>query len=282
MGDKCDTYVHPTYGVGKCVSTARCPNNLYISNLCENHPNDVKCCFSTPTEDCKTYKHPLYGSGKCVKVGECSSTNQLSLRGYCDGFASDYTCCFDKTTPPPAITPLRSCGLSETKGKGVCVKSNLCPNSNIASASASSPCELSKDEVCCYSLQDNLDYYEFRGVWVATVANIDFPTKRTLTTDQQKAELIKILDTAQSIGLNAIVFQVRPAGDALYKSNYEPWSIYLTGTQGKAPNPEWDPLAFMVEEGHKRNIDIHGKLQKVFRLLEFIIFSYFGGLFQPG
>jgi uncharacterized lipoprotein YddW (UPF0748 family) len=98
---------------------------------------------------------------------------------------------------------------------------------------------------------------EFRGVWVATVANIDWPTKPGLSTAQQQAELVKIFDTAASLNLNAIIFQVRPSADALYDSKFEPWSEYLTGRQGRAPQPGWDPLAFAVEEAHKRGMELH-------------------------
>ena len=98
---------------------------------------------------------------------------------------------------------------------------------------------------------------EFRAVWVATVDNIDWPSKRTLGTDEQKAELITLLDRAASTGLNAVIFQVRPAGDALYESSIEPWSEYLTGRQGKAPSPLWDPLAFAVKEAHARGLELH-------------------------
>src|SRR5687767_5056457 len=83
---------------------------------------------------------------------------------------------------------------------------------------------------------------EFRAAWVATVANIDWPSKAGLTTDQQKAEIIAILDKAKAINLNALVWQVRPVTDALYESKLEPWSEYLTGIQGNAPDPYYDPL----------------------------------------
>src|ERR1700753_3035019 len=92
---------------------------------------------------------------------------------------------------------------------------------------------------------------EFRGVWVATVANIDWPSKPGLSVAQQKIELISLLSRAQQLKLNAIVFQVRPACDAMYDSKLEPWSEYLTGTMGKAPEPFYDPLAFAIEETHK-------------------------------
>jgi uncharacterized lipoprotein YddW (UPF0748 family) len=98
---------------------------------------------------------------------------------------------------------------------------------------------------------------EFRGVWVATVANIDWPSKPGLSTDQQKAELIAILDRAVQLRLNAIILQVRPGCDALYDSRLEPWSEYLTGQMGQAPEPYYDPLAFAVDEAHKRGLELH-------------------------
>jgi uncharacterized lipoprotein YddW (UPF0748 family) len=96
---------------------------------------------------------------------------------------------------------------------------------------------------------------EMRGLWIATVANIDWPSRRDLTADQQRAELIDILDRAVGAGLNTIVFHVRPAGDALYASSLEPWGIMLTGTQGTSPG--YDPLAFAVDEAHKRGLELH-------------------------
>ncbi len=98
---------------------------------------------------------------------------------------------------------------------------------------------------------------EFRGVWVATVGNIDWPSRKTLSTQEQKAELLAILDRAVQLKLNAIIFQVRPACDALYVSRIEPWSEYLTGTMGKPPEPFYDPLAFAIEEAHKRGLELH-------------------------
>lgn len=98
---------------------------------------------------------------------------------------------------------------------------------------------------------------EFRAAWVATVANIDWPSKKGLSTAEQKTELLAILDRAQQLKLNAIIFQVRPACDALYASAIEPWSEYLSGTMGQPPAPYYDPLAFAVEEAHKRGLELH-------------------------
>jgi uncharacterized lipoprotein YddW (UPF0748 family) len=96
---------------------------------------------------------------------------------------------------------------------------------------------------------------EMRGLWIATVANIDWPSLRTLSATQQKAELIDILDRAKSAGLNTIVLQVRPAGDAVYESALEPWASLLTGAQGG--NPGYDPLAFAITEAHARGFELH-------------------------
>ncbi len=98
---------------------------------------------------------------------------------------------------------------------------------------------------------------EFRGVWVAAVDNIDWPSKKGLPPALQKAELIAILDRAAALHLNAVILQVRPSGDALYASKLEPWSEYLTGEQGQAPIPFWDPLAFAVKEAHARGLELH-------------------------
>jgi len=102
--------------------------------------------------------------------------------------------------------------------------------------------------------------YEFRAVWVATVNNIDWPSKPGLTTEQQKNEVIDILNMHSLNGMNAIIMQVRPASDAFYKSDFEPWSRYLTGTQGKAPSPFYDPLQFWIEQCHLRNMEFHAWL----------------------
>ncbi|MDY6783361.1 MAG: family 10 glycosylhydrolase [Cyanobacteriota bacterium] len=98
---------------------------------------------------------------------------------------------------------------------------------------------------------------EFRGIWVATVWNVDWPSRRGLSTQQQQQELLQIIQKAADINLNAVILQVRAEGDAFYASQYEPWSHWITGVQGRAPNPYWDPLQFAVEECHKRNLELH-------------------------
>jgi uncharacterized lipoprotein YddW (UPF0748 family) len=96
---------------------------------------------------------------------------------------------------------------------------------------------------------------EFRGVWVATVANIDWPSRRGLSAGEQKRELVAMFDRFKELNFNAVILQVRPMCDALYKSDLEPWSEYLTGEQGK--DPGYDPLAFAVAEAHKRGLELH-------------------------
>ena len=96
----------------------------------------------------------------------------------------------------------------------------------------------------------------FRATWISTVANIDFPTKAAIGNyAQQKQDMINMLDAFQEMHLNAIVFQVRPTADALYQSDLEPWSAWLTGKQGEAAT--YDPLEFVCTEAHKRGIDVH-------------------------
>jgi len=98
---------------------------------------------------------------------------------------------------------------------------------------------------------------EFRGVWVATVGNIDWPNQGDFNSDSQKTAFIRLLDMHQRNGLNAMVVQIRPCTDALYPSQYEPWSEWLTGVQGRPPFPYYDPLAFMIAETHKRGMVFH-------------------------
>ena len=102
--------------------------------------------------------------------------------------------------------------------------------------------------------------YEFRAVWVATVNNIDWPSKSGLSTEQQKKEVVDILDMHSKNGMNAVIMQIRPTADAFYKSELEPWSRYISGTQGKAPSPFYDPLQFWIEQCHQRNMEFHAWL----------------------
>lgn len=98
---------------------------------------------------------------------------------------------------------------------------------------------------------------EFRGVWIATVTNLDWPSRTGLTTWQQQQEMIALLNRAVAMNMNAVIFQVRPEADALYQSDIEPWSPFLSGTMGRAPEPYYDPLAFVVREAHKRGLEVH-------------------------
>jgi len=98
---------------------------------------------------------------------------------------------------------------------------------------------------------------EFRGVWIASVTNIDWPSKPGLNSEVQKQEFIKILDQHQRSGINAIILQIRPTADALYAKSIEPWSKWLTGKQGVAPFPFYDPLEFAITEAHKRGMELH-------------------------
>lgn len=98
---------------------------------------------------------------------------------------------------------------------------------------------------------------EFRAAWVATVANINWPSKPGLSTSDQQREALELLDYLEEHNFNAVVFQVRPQADALYKSDIEPWSYYLTGEQGKAPDPYYDPLKFWINAAHERGLELH-------------------------
>jgi len=109
----------------------------------------------------------------------------------------------------------------------------------------------------CIGHLDAQPKYEFRAAWVATVDNIDWPTKGNYNTQSQKQEFIKILDMHKRNGMNAVIVQIRPAADAFYPSPYEPWSEWLSGKQGQPPSPYYDPLAFMITETHKRGMEFH-------------------------
>lgn len=101
---------------------------------------------------------------------------------------------------------------------------------------------------------------EFRGAWIASVTNIDWPASTGRSVETLKQDLKDMLDNLKNTGLNAVFFQVRPECDALYKSNIEPWSYWLTGVQGQAPAGDFDPLQFAIEEAHKRGLELHAWL----------------------
>ena len=101
---------------------------------------------------------------------------------------------------------------------------------------------------------------EFRAVWIATVDNIDWPSKKALPVADQQREFTELLDMSQQTGLNAVVVQVRAAADAFYAKGAEPWSEWLTGQQGLAPNPFYDPMEFMIQKAHSRNFEFHAWL----------------------
>ena len=99
--------------------------------------------------------------------------------------------------------------------------------------------------------------YETRACWVSSVGNLDFPSKMGLSSAQLRKEIDEIISNCKKIGLNTIFFQVRPNGDALYRSEVFPWSKYLSGKQGVAPDQAFDPLSYFVEKAHKNNIELH-------------------------
>lgn len=99
-----------------------------------------------------------------------------------------------------------------------------------------------------------------RGVWVATVANIDYPSRQGLTADELKSEADTILDNIAAMGLNTVFFQVRPSADALYQSDIFPWSCYVSGTAGQAPDQDFDVLSYWVEAAHSRGLQLHAWL----------------------
>lgn len=98
---------------------------------------------------------------------------------------------------------------------------------------------------------------ELRAAWIATVTNLDWPSSPNLTVAQQKQELINLLDELKSDGINTVIFQVRSECDAMYSSSFDPWSYWLTGSQGTAPFPYYDPLEFAIDEAHKRGMELH-------------------------
>jgi uncharacterized lipoprotein YddW (UPF0748 family) len=112
--------------------------------------------------------------------------------------------------------------------------------------------------MCAYTtFAQNPPKRECRGAWITTVSNLDWPLSKTLTTDAQKQQLIDILDKHKAAGLNAVFLQIRTNSDAFYPSDLAPWADWLTGLQGRAPQPFYDPLAFAISEAHKRGLEFH-------------------------
>ncbi len=133
------------------------------------------------------------------------------------------------------------------------------PRNNRRSKSSGTKAETDKKTSGTY-FDGSIPKREFRAAWVATVENIDWPSNRNLNSNQQQNEFINILNKHQSIGINAVLVQVRAASDAFYARSFEPWSEWLTGQQGKSPSPNYDPMRFMIEESHARNMEFHAWL----------------------
>jgi uncharacterized lipoprotein YddW (UPF0748 family) len=109
----------------------------------------------------------------------------------------------------------------------------------------------------CHLSAQTFPKRELRAAWIATVVNIDWPSRKGLSAHEQQIEYVKMLDVLKSVGMNAVIVQVRPTADAFYPSSYEPWSEYLSGRQGRSPEPYYNPLAFMIEESRKRGLEFH-------------------------
>jgi uncharacterized lipoprotein YddW (UPF0748 family) len=101
---------------------------------------------------------------------------------------------------------------------------------------------------------------EMRGAWIASVVNIDWPSAPGLSSHRQQMEFDSLLDVLRAMGFNSVFVQIRPAGDALYETKLAPWSKYLTGQQGKSPEPYYDPLEYMIESAHQRRMEFHAWL----------------------
>ncbi|MGW5850681.1 glycoside hydrolase family 10 protein [Streptomyces sp. NPDC055254] len=124
-----------------------------------------------------------------------------------------------------------------------------------AAAGATAPASAAPAAIGAGSRRRAADAAEFRGMWIASVLNVDWPSRSGLSAGQQRAELLALLDAAVERRLNAVILQVRPAADALWPSRLEPWSQWLTGRQGA--DPGWDPLGTAVAEAHARGLELH-------------------------
>lgn len=109
----------------------------------------------------------------------------------------------------------------------------------------------------CASFAQTMPKRELRAAWIATVMNIDWPSQKGLSPQRQQEEFVRLLDTLKSVGMNAVIVQVRPVADAFYPSSFEPWSEYLSGTQGESSQPWYNPLSFMITEARRRGLEFH-------------------------
>lgn len=117
-------------------------------------------------------------------------------------------------------------------------------------------------------ISTNVDMeYEMKGIWIATVLNLDYPAVPTVSAEELRRQTDVILNNVEEWGFNAVFLQVRPCSDALYESEIFPWSIYLTGKQGRAPDDDFDPLHYWVQEAHKRNLEVHAWINP-FRIVQ--------------
>ncbi|WP_299177592.1 family 10 glycosylhydrolase [uncultured Chryseobacterium sp.] len=152
-----------------------------------------------------------------------------------------------------------SCSVQNSSGKSVS-KKTVKPTEKKISVNKDSAIA---DNIAVLPVEENFKVdlppikREFRGVWIASVANINWPSRNSLSVEQQKAEAVRMLDMLKENNFNAVIFQARPSADALYTSNLEPWSYFLTGNTGRAPYPNYDPLQFWIEEAHKRGMELH-------------------------
>lgn len=138
-------------------------------------------------------------------------------------------------------------------------KQSAQPKSNLSKAAAA-PAHVSSGSKHAASPKLSIVPREFRAAWIASVANINWPSKPGLSTAEQQAEAISILNYLQENNFNAVILQVRPQADALYASEIEPWSYFLTGQQNKAPQPFYDPLEFWIDAAHTRGMELHAWL----------------------
>jgi uncharacterized lipoprotein YddW (UPF0748 family) len=113
---------------------------------------------------------------------------------------------------------------------------------------------------CILLTEIHAQKHEMRGVWISSVSNLDWPTSKNQSPSAQRQSFIDLLDDLKRAGINTIFMQVRPSCDALYQSDIEPWSEWLTGQQGRAPQPFYDPLQFIIEETHNRGMEFHAWL----------------------